>query len=286
MQYIAPQTTADVVAALAKSKGIVQLLAGGSDLLVRLKGGHIQPDLIIDIKHIKELQQIKKTANGFTIGASVSCAEMGAHKALRKAWPGLVESANLIGSDQIQNRCTIVGNLCNASPAADSVPAMIAANAQAVILGPRGERLCDVGKLVTAPGKNSLKKAEMVIAIQLPVRRAKSADAYLRFIPRSEMDIAVVGVAVELSINKGIIESARIALGAVAPTAILVPAAAKAIVGSKLSSATLEKLKLACQRACKPIDDKRGTVAYRTKVAGVLAVRAAQIAYERAGGKC
>ncbi|OED38175.1 oxidoreductase [Chromatiales bacterium (ex Bugula neritina AB1)] len=286
MQYLAPENTADAVALLAKSKGSVHVLAGGSDLLVRMKGGYIEPDVIVDIKRIKAMNEIKKTSAGFKIGAAVSCATLGAHAALCNAWPGVVEAANLIGSDQIQGRCTIVGNLCNASPAADSVPALVAANAVAIVHGPKGMREVEVAKIGTGPGKTSLKKGEVVESIQLPPRSAKSADAYLRFIPRTEMDIAVVSAGINLTLGaKGIIKEARVSLGAVAPKALLVPAAAKAIIGSTLDDEALAKLARACSAACNPIDDKRGTVAYRTKVAGVLARRAAESAYARAGGK-
>ena len=286
MQYIAPETTKDAVAMLAKAKGSAHVLAGGSDLLVRMKGGFIEPDLVVDIKRIKTLQEIKKNANNITIGAAVSCAEMGKNKMLKKAWPGVVEAANLIGSDQIQGRCTIIGNMCNASPAADSVPALIAAGARAKIAGPNGKRTVVVEKVATAPGKTCLKKGEFVEFIQLPKREAKSGDVYLRFIPRTEMDIAVVSAGVNLTLGRGgVITKARVALGAVAPTALLVKAAAKAIVGTKLDDEALEKLGAACSAACNPIDDKRGTVEYRTEVAAVLAKRAAKIAYTRAGGK-
>ena len=286
MQYESPQSTPEAVELLSKSKGKVHILAGGSDLLVRMKSGFIEPDVVVDIKRIKSMNTIKKTAEGFRIGAAVSCAKMGEHQALRKAWPGVVEAANLIGSDQIQGRCTIVGNLCNASPAADSVPAMIAAEAVAVIQGPNGERLLAVEKIAKSPGVTSLKKGEVVEAILLPPRARKSADAYLRFTPRTEMDIAVVSAAVNLTVGaKGVITDARVSLGAVAAKALLVKPAAKAIIGSTLDEAALEKLASACAAACNPIDDKRGTIHFRTKVAQVLGKRAATAAYQRAGGK-
>ncbi len=286
MLYESPQTTTEAVTLLAKAKGKVHVLAGGSDLLVRMKGGYIEPDVIVDIKRIKSMNAVKKTADGYLIGAAVSCAQLGDNAALVKAWPGVVEAANLIGSDQIQGRCTIVGNLCNASPAADSVPAMIAAGATAIVQGPRGERQVAVEKIAKSPGVTSLKKGEVVEAIQLPPKQKKSGDAYLRFTPRTEMDIAVVSAAVNLTLGpKGVITDARVALGAVAPKALLVKPAAKAIIGSTLDDDALDKLAAACAAACDPIDDKRGTVHFRTKVAQVLAKRAAKIAYQRAGGK-
>ena len=286
MNYERPGSVKDAVNLLAKAKGKAFVLAGGSDLLVRMKGGFIEPDLIVDIKAVKGLGEIKKTDKGFRIGAAVSCAVMGESSALKKAWPGVVEAANLIGSKQVLGRCTIAGNLCNASPAADSVPALVAAGAKAVIAGPDKKRTIAVEKVVTGPGKTSLGKGEIIEAIKLDKRPPRSGDAYLRFIPRTEMDIAVVSAGVNLTLDrKGVVKTARVALGAAAPTVLLVDKAAKAMIGTRLDEDALEKLAAACSAACRPIDDKRGTVDFRKKVAGVLARRAARIAYERAGGK-
>jgi len=286
MRYEAPETMKSAVTLMAKEKGLAFVLAGGTDLLVKMKGGFLEPDLVVDIKRIKGVYDIKKSATGFTIGAAVPGVALAENSALVKAWPGVVEAANLIGSKQVQGRCTMVGNLCNASPAADSVPALIAANAKVVISGPKGKRTIPVEQVPVSPGRTSLKKGEIIESILLPKRPPKSGDAYLRFIPRTEMDIAVVSAGINLELDsKGVIKNARVALGAVAATVLLVPAAAKALIGSKLDDAALEKLAAACSAACKPIDDKRGTIEFRTKVAGVLARRAAQIAYKRAGGK-
>ena len=286
MQYEAPNTTKDAAKLLAKAKGKAYVLAGGTDLLVQMKSGLVEPDVIVDIKHIPATQDIKKSASGFKIGASVSGARMRDHKALNKAWPGVVEAANIIGSDQVQGRCTMAGNLCNASPAADSVPALVAAKAKATIVGPSGRRTVAVDKVPTGPGSTSLKKGELIESINLPKRPPRSGDAYLRFTPRTEMDIAVCSAAVSLTLDaKGVVKDARVALGAVAPTVVLVPSAARAIVGTKLEDEALAKMAAACEKACKPIDDKRGTVEFRTEVAGVLARRAATVAYDRAGGK-
>ncbi len=283
MRFESPTTTREAVALLAKEKGEAYVLAGGTDLLVRMKTGLIEPDLVVDIKGISAMQSIKTTASGIRIGAAVSGAELGENKKLKKAWPGVVEATNLIGSDQIQGRCTMVGNLCNASPAADSVPALMAARAKAVVVGKNKRRTVAVEKIITGPGETSLAKDEIIEAIILPRRSTKSGDAFLRFIPRTEMDIAVVSAGISLTLARGVIKSARVALGAVAATPLLVPAAARAIIGTKLDDVALEKLAAACSAACKPIDDKRGTIEYRTKVVGVLACRAAKIAYQRAG---
>lgn len=285
MRYEAPNNTKAAATLLAAEKGKALVLAGGTDLLVRMKAGMLEPDLLVDIKHIEKMRSIAGGSAGFTIGAAVPGVEIGEHKTLGKLWPGVVEAAQLIGSDQVQGRCTIVGNLCNASPAADTVPALIAAGAKAVVVGKDKRRTVAVEKVVTGPGSTSLAKSEIIESIKLPKRERNSGDAYLRFIPRTEMDIAVVGAAVNLSISRGVVKSARVALGAVAPTALLVKEAANAIIGTKLDDEALERLASACSAACNPIDDKRGTIHYRTKVAGVLGRRAALIAFDRAGGK-
>ncbi|RUY13942.1 xanthine dehydrogenase family protein subunit M, partial [Mesorhizobium sp. M7A.F.Ca.CA.004.12.1.1] len=276
MRYIRPLSIEDAVGHLAGSAGTAAILAGGSDLLVRMKGGFAEPELIVDIKAIDGLSEIRETAEGFSIGAAVPCAVLGENTALKKAWPGVVEAAKLIGSKQVQGRCTIVGNLCNASPAADSVPALVAAGAKAVVVGPAGRRTIPVQSVPTAPGKTSLAKGEIIEAILLDKREPRSGDAYLRFIPRTEMDIAVVSAGVNLTLDEhGVVKSARVALGAVAATVLLVEEAAEVLIGSKLDEATLERLAKVCAGACRPIDDKRGTIEFRRKVAGVLAQRAA-----------
>jgi carbon-monoxide dehydrogenase medium subunit len=206
-------------------------------------------------------------------------------KAFSKAWPGVADGANLIGSIQVRGRATVGGNLCNASPAADTVPAMIAAGASAVVVGPEGRREVPIESITTGPGKTSLAKGEIVASFKLPKRPARSGDAYLRFIPRTEMDIAVVGAGVNLTLDAGgVCTDARVSIGAVAERALLVPEAAAALVGTKVDAAALERLAAAVSAACRPISDKRGTKEYRIKVAGVMARRAAQIALERAKG--
>ncbi|MEC9343868.1 MAG: xanthine dehydrogenase family protein subunit M [Pseudomonadota bacterium] len=286
MQYARPNSLEDAIGLLTDANGNAFILAGGSDLLVRMKGGFVEPDLVVDIKEIAGLDEIAETSEGFVVGAAVSCAAMGESRSLKKSWPGVVEAANLIGSKQVQGRCTVAGNLCNASPAADSVPALVAAGARVLIAGPSGKRTVDVEEVPTAPGKTSLGRGEIVEAILLDRRPPHSGDAYLRFIPRTEMDIAVVSAGANLTLNDdGTVATARVALGAVAATVLLVAEAADAIVGTRLDDKAMERLAEACSSACRPIDDKRGTVQFRRKVAGVLASRAARIAYQRAGGK-
>jgi carbon-monoxide dehydrogenase medium subunit len=286
VQYVAPKTLDEAVRAFAAAAGAGRILAGGTDLLVQMRNGVVAPGTIVDVKKIGELTTIEETKDGgFRIGAAVSGAALREHPKVSKIWPGVVEATNLIGSTQIQGRATPGGNLCNGSPAGDSVPAMVAAAATVTIQGPNGRRELAVEKVPKGPGRLNLEPGEIVVSFPLPPRPKGSSDAYLRMIPRTEMDIAVVGCGVSLTIDNGTCTAARVGLGAVAPTVLLVEAAAKALIGSKLDDAALAKAAAACSAACRPIDDKRGTIAYRTKVAGVLLKRTTLIAAERAGGK-
>ena len=281
MRFESPTTIDGAVALLAAEGGISRLLAGGTDVLVQLRSGMVEPDLVVDIKRIPEMFEIADEDGGWRVGAAVPGVALKEHSALAAAWPGVVEAANLIGSTQIHNRATLTGNLCNGSPAADSIPAMIAAGAVARVHGPDGVREIAAEDMVTGPGKTQLARGEMVGSIFMPARGANSGDAYLRFIPRSEMDIAVVGCGVSLTMDGDTVTAARVGLGAVAPTPLLVSAAAEALVGRTIDAAESD-LAAAASAACNPINDKRGTIEFRTKVAGVLAVRAARIAAERA----
>jgi carbon-monoxide dehydrogenase medium subunit len=279
--YVAAATVAEAIDALRQDGA--RLLAGGTDLLVQMRSGRVRPKLIVDIKRIPEMTEIRAEDGGFVIGAAASGVALGEHLALRKAWPGVVEAANLIGSTQVQGRASLGGNLCNASPAADSVPALIAAGAVCIVEGPNGRREVPVEKVQAGPGRTSLAPDEVLVAFRLPPRPERSGDAYLRLIPRTEMDIAVVGAGVSLSLDaSGATNGARVVLGAVAPTAVLVEAAGAALVGSLLDELALARMDEAVRAACKPITDKRGTVEYRTKIACVLARRAVAIAKERA----
>ncbi len=284
LSFTAPKTVDEAIRALAGASGLAKPLAGGTDLLVQLRSGRIRPDLIVDTKGIPELIGIREENGAFVVGASTPGVMLSEHEALSHAWPGIVEGVDLIGSQQIQGRASLAGNLCNASPAADSVPAMITARVTAVIAGPNGRREAPVEAIVTGPGQTSLGKGEFIVEFRVPKPRPRQSDAYLRFIPRTEMDIAVVGCAVNVTLDaSGVCTDARVSLGAVAPTQLVVDEAAQALIGHRLDDETLSKLDAAAGRACKPINDKRGTIEYRIKVAGVLARRAAAIAFERAG---
>jgi len=285
MRYVAATSAREAAGLLAAEAGVTRVLAGGTDVLVQMKSGLVEPDLVVDIKKIPGIGDITAEAGGYRIGAAVPNAVLGEHAGVVALWPGVVEGANLIGSTQVQGRCTMAGNLCNASPAGDAVPGLAAANAVARITGPEGERDCPVADIPAGPGRTTLKKGEIITSIFLPARPERASDAYLRFIPRTEMDIAVASAAVSLELNAdGTVKAARVVLGAVAPTIVVAEDAAGTIIGTKLEDVALAALAKACEAVCKPIDDKRGTVEFRTRTAGVLAKRAALIAYARAGG--
>ena len=283
MRYEAPDTLEGAVALLAGATGEARVLAGGTDLLVQMRADVVDPALIVDIKRIRETRTVTEEKGGWRIGAAVTGAELKENTRLKQAWPGVVEAANLIGSTQVQGRATMGGNLCNGSPAADSVPALIAAGAVATLAGPQGRRDLPVEDVMLGPRKLALQKGEFVVSFLLPPRPPRSSDAYLRFIPRTEMDIAVVGAGVSLTIDEGgTITAARVSLGAVAPRVLLVAEAAAAIIGSRLDRPAQDRLEAAARAACRPIDDKRGTTDFRIQVAGVLTRRSALIALDRA----
>jgi len=285
IRYVAPRTLDEAIGAFAAAGSAARIMAGGTDLLVQMRSGLVRPGLIVDIKKISEMTEITEAADGgFRVGAAVSGMELADHARFGKVWPGVLEAVNLIGSKQVQGRASAGGNLCNGSPAGDSVPAMIAAGAVVTVQGPNGRRELKVEDVPAGPGRTNLKPGEILVSFALPPRPKGSGDAYLRMIPRTEMDIAVVGIGVSLTLQDGVCTAAGVGLGAVAPTALLIEPAARALIGSKLEDAALEAAAAACRAACRPIDDKRGTIAYRTKTAGVLLKRTAAIAAQRAGG--
>tara|TARA_B110000259_G_scaffold66405_1_gene78206 strand:- start:172 stop:1053 length:882 start_codon:yes stop_codon:yes gene_type:complete len=284
-QYLAPKTIDEAVKAHSAAKGSARFLAGGTDLLVQIKSGIKKPNLVIDIKKIVELNSIKEISeNEFKVGSAVSGANLNRNKKFADLWPGVLEAFRLIGSEQIQGRASLGGNLCNGSPAGDSVPALVAAKCTVTITGPNGSKDIAIEKFHTGPGKTILENGEMLVSINFPKRNLNSADAYLRMTPRTEMDIAVVGCSVNITMDKGLCTDARVSLGAVAPTVLLIEEAAKIMIGTDLNADILDKVSKLCSDACNPINDKRGTIDYRTKVAGVLFKRAALIAIDRIKG--
>lgn len=285
LRFLAPRTLDEAIGAFAAAGSAGRILAGGTDLLVQMRSGAVRPGVIVDIKKIPEMMAVEELAGGgFRIGAAVSGATLADHPRFGKVWPGVLEAINLIGSKQVQGRASAGGNLCNASPAGDSVPALVAAAAVVTVQGPKGRRELPVEQVPAGPGRTNLLPGEILVGFTLPARPAGAGDAYLRMIPRTEMDIAVVGLGVNLTMKDGVCVAARVALGAVAPTVLLVEAAAKALIGNRLEPAALDAAAAACSAACRPIDDKRGTIVYRTKVAAVLCKRTVAIAAKRAQG--
>jgi len=284
IRYEAPRSVAEAVRLIQTDPG-ARVLAGGTDLLVQFRAGLRQPTAFVDIKRIPELVGVSIDASGLRLGAATAAAVVCEHPDVRALWPGVVDAVHLIGSTQIQGRGTVGGNLCNGSPAADSTCALIVNRAECVIAGPKGERVVPVEAFCIAPGKTVLETGEFLVAVRLPRPAPRTSDAYLRLIPRTEMDIAVAGAAVSVTLDAdGLCSAARVAIGAVAPTALLVPEAAKALIGSRLDDNALARAAAAASAAARPIDDKRGTIAYRKTVAGVLVKRAAKIAAGRAKG--
>lgn len=283
LRYEAPESLKAASALMANAPGLARVFAGGTDVIVQMETDLIEPELLVDIKRIPSLRTIVAENGGFRVGATVSGMEMMEHAALCATWPGVIDGVKLIGSIQVKARATVAGNLCNGSPAADSVPPMITAGAIARIVGPAGTREAPVESIPAGPGKTTLAKGEIIESFFLPARPKNAGDAYERFTPRTEMDIAVVGVAINLTLdNSGVCTAAKVAIGAVAPTVLVVKECADALIGTKVDDAALDKLAAAASAACRPIDDKRGTKEFRIKVAGVLARRVAQKALERA----
>lgn len=284
--YVAPDSIDEAVALLSEYAGQgkrAQVLAGGTDLLVQMRSVDNSPRTIVDIKQLAETNKLDIGASETFIGAAIPCAVLNENADLKALFPGLVESADLIGSTQIQGRASIGGNLCNASPAGDTIPALIAVAATCVITGVNGTRELAVEDFVTGVGTNVLEDGEILVGLKVANPGPRSSDAYLRFIPRTEMDIAVAGAGVSLTLDDdGTCTAARVAIGAVAPTVLLVPAAADALIGTKVDDAALAAAAAACTEASSPITDKRGTVEYRRKVVGVLCKRVAGIARDRA----
>jgi CO/xanthine dehydrogenase FAD-binding subunit len=281
--YEAPATLADAHKIMKAHGDKARPICGGTDLLIQMRAGVRQPDFIVDIKRIKEMRELKFNAkSGLRLGAAVSCIDVAENADMQRHYPGLTEAAHLIGSLQIQNRASVGGNLCNGSPAADTTPALIALRARARIVGPRSEREVPVEEFVVSPGRTVLKPGELLVQLLIPAPAAHSSDAYLRFIPRNEMDIAVVGVGASVTLSGDTVKAARIGLGAVAATPLFADKASESLVGKKLDeNALAAAARLATEKAS-PIDDMRGTAEYRNHVTGVLTRRVLTLAAERA----
>lgn len=284
MKYAAPTSVEEAQALLAGDSD-ARVFAGATDLVPQMRSGRPEPSVAVDLKKIKRLMNVSLAGETWTVGAAAPTSDLTRNADFSGDLPGLSYAAGLIGSDQIQNRSSLGGNLCNASPAADSVPAMVVNDARAVIAGANGTRTIPVADVVTGPGRTALEPGEFLVEIEVDRPAAGTSDAYLRMIPRTEMDIAVVGAAARITLDgEGNCTAASIALGAVAPTVVRVPDAEAALVGGPITDDVLATVAAACSAACNPIDDKRGTITYRRQVAGVLAKRAVLEAAGRASG--
>jgi carbon-monoxide dehydrogenase medium subunit len=282
MEYSLPQSVEEALSTL-NSVSNATVFAGATDLIPQLRGGRAEPRLLVDLKKIPSLMNLSFSSGSWKIGAATPVASIKNNEKLTKELPGLAEASGLIGSDQIQTRASLGGNLCTASPGADTVPSLIVNDALAVIASNKGSRTIAVSDVVTGPGSISLGAREFIIEFILQQPPSRTSDAYERFIPRTEMDIAVVDAAARVSLDeRGHCQEAKIAIGAAAPTVIRVPAAERILKGKKINDEVLAKVMEEVSKACNPINDKRGTIEYRRQVAGVLAKRVILLAEKRA----
>ncbi|MEZ4494188.1 MAG: xanthine dehydrogenase family protein subunit M [Dehalococcoidia bacterium] len=283
-EYVAPRTLDEAYAAMSNGK-TTALLAGGTDVIVQLRENRRHADQVLDVKHIPELMALEITADGgLSIGAAVPCAVIYENAEIAAKFPAVIDSASLIGGIQIQGRASLGGNVCNASPAADSIPSLIAQDTRLVIGSKSGTRELPIEEFFAGPGKNNLQPGELLIQLKIPAPKPRSGAFFNRFIPRNEMDIAVVnaGARIQLADDGETITDAKVAIGAVAPTPLVVPAAAQALIGKPANEETFAAAGEASAAAATPIADMRGSVAQRKHLAKVLTVRALRGALERA----
>ncbi|MBO54815.1 MAG: carbon monoxide dehydrogenase [Dehalococcoidia bacterium] len=288
IDYVAPKSIQEAVELMASKGDQARAMAGGTDLLVQLRGGRRTSEVVVDIKDISELNQLTyDSQKGLTIGAAVPCYKIYQDDQIAGLYPGLVDSASLIGSIQIQGRASIGGNLCNSAPSADGIPALIALGAVANVAGPNGNREIPVEEFCTGPGQNVLGSGEILVSVSIAAPQDKSGAAYLRFIPRNEMDIAVAGVGASVLLDSSgqNFVSARIALASVAPTPVFSKAAGDSLAGKPVSDDSINEAAEKAMGDAKPITDMRGTIKQRTHLIGVLTRRTLDNAIKRARGE-
>ncbi|PKB72350.1 MAG: carbon monoxide dehydrogenase [SAR202 cluster bacterium Io17-Chloro-G6] len=286
-EFATPSSIDEAVKLLASNGDKASMIAGGTDILVQMRGGRRTPTVVVDVKSIPELNAVSYDASkGLTLGAAVPCYKIYQDKTLAAAYPGLIDTAWLIGGIQIQGRASIGGNICNAAPSGDSIPAVIALGGVCNIAGPNGTRELPAEEFCTAPGRNALQNGEMLVSIFLPAPVPHSGANYQRFIPRNEMDIAVVGVgsSVVLDGSGQNFVSARISLASVAPTPVFAQEAGDSLAGKAVSEEAIQQASELAMAAAKPISDMRGTIRQRTHLVGVFTRRTLNNAIERARG--
>ncbi|QDT98920.1 FAD binding domain-containing protein [Gimesia aquarii] len=284
--YEAPTSLADAVGLLAKNNGNARPLAGGTDLIDHVRTGRLSADLIVDLKKIPELMALELNEQGLRLGAAVPCYQIYGHPGIVEKYSAITDSSNIIGGMQIQNRASVGGNLANAGAAADSTPALIALEAMVVITGPDGTREIPVDEFCTGPGQNVLEQGEIIVELRFPPRPSHSGSHYRRFIPRNEMDIAVVGVAASVVLDESgeNFVSACIGLGAVAAKPFYAQEASEILAGQPVNDESIQKAAAAARAVIHPITDMRGTEEFRNHVTGVLTERVIKKAVERARG--
>ncbi|MAV34597.1 MAG: carbon monoxide dehydrogenase [Planctomycetaceae bacterium] len=284
-QYVAPMDLAAAATALRDAEGRARVLAGGTDILVQLREGMRDADLLVDVKKIPELVELEYSADaGLRLGAATPCYQIYTNAEVVNAYPALVDATRIIGGWQIQSRASVGGNLCNSSPAADGIPPLMVHQAVCHLAAADGRRSVPVNDFCTGPGTNTLSPGELLATITLPPSPPGSGSAFQRFIPRNEMDIAVASAASWIELNEAgdTIQAARVALGAVAPTPVLADEAGQFLVGKAPNEDNFAEAGVLARKVASPIDDMRGTVEFRVHLVGVLTQRTLALAYQRA----
>lgn len=282
--YDAPTTLAEAIDILSRSNGSARLLAGGTDLIDHMRTGRFEPERVIDLKQIPQLNALHLSPEGLRLGAAVPCYRIYENPDIVAGYPALADSCRIIGGIQIQNRASVGGNLCNSGPAADTIPSLIALQATCEISGPEGSRAVPVEEFCTGPGQNVLGQGELLVELRFPPPSASSGSHYRRFIPRNEMDIAVVGVGASVVLDEtgDNFVSARIGLGAVGPTPLFAKTAGESLAGQPLKDESIQRAVEEARSIVNPIDDMRGTAEFRRHVTAVLTERVLRTAVARA----
>lgn len=272
--YERPATIQDAVAALGADGA--RALAGGTDLIPQLREGRRQANRIVDLKWVPELTAISGFAeSGIALGAAVSATSVARHAGVAAVYPAVAQSALLIGSLQVQNRASLGGNICNAAPSADAVPALVCHQARARIAGPAGQREEALESFIRGPGTTSLMPGELLVSVVLPPPAPRSAAKYVRFTPRREMDIAIAGAAAWVRVDAvGAIAEARIVLASVGPTPIRAASAEQRLCGERPTHALFEAAGHLAAGDARPISDTRASADYRRSLIAVLTARA------------